>query len=101
VKFWFFLIHKNSYTGPLHITDLEYGGYDKEIQSFGQFLTQTDDFWQNRRLTPKDFGKKFEILKTRKNSYMGSLCKTDLEYESYDHEIQSSGQFLSQTDDFC
>jgi hypothetical protein len=34
----FFKTHKNSYTGPLGITDLEYGGRGKEIWSFGQFL---------------------------------------------------------------
>jgi hypothetical protein len=28
----------------LCITDPEYGGHDKEIRSFGQFLTQTGDF---------------------------------------------------------
>jgi predicted secreted protein len=27
--------HKNSFTGPLRITDLEYGGHDQEIRSFG------------------------------------------------------------------
>jgi hypothetical protein len=30
---------------PLNITDLEYGGHDHEIWSFGQFLSQTGDFW--------------------------------------------------------
>jgi hypothetical protein len=31
----FFKTHKNSYTGPLCITDSEYGGHDQEIWSFG------------------------------------------------------------------
>jgi hypothetical protein len=44
-----------SYMGPLCITDLEYGGHDQKIQSFGQFLPQTYDFWYNCRLTPMDF----------------------------------------------
>jgi hypothetical protein len=35
---------KNSYTEPVCITDPEYGGHDKEIQSFSQFLPQIDDF---------------------------------------------------------
>jgi hypothetical protein len=30
--------------GPLRITDLEYGGHDQEIQSFGKFLPQTGNF---------------------------------------------------------
>jgi hypothetical protein len=30
--------------GPLCITDPQYGGDDKEIWSFYQFLAQTDDF---------------------------------------------------------
>jgi hypothetical protein len=30
--------------GQLSITGLEYGGYEQEIQSFGQFLPQTSDF---------------------------------------------------------
>jgi hypothetical protein len=29
---------------PLCITDPEYGGHDQEIQHFGQFLPQTEDF---------------------------------------------------------
>jgi hypothetical protein len=36
--------HKNSYTGPLRLTDLEYGSHDHEVQSFGQFLPQTGNF---------------------------------------------------------
>jgi hypothetical protein len=34
----FLKTHKNSYTGPLNIADPEYGGHNKEIQSFGHFL---------------------------------------------------------------
>jgi hypothetical protein len=30
-KFEFFKTHKNSYTGPLRITDLVYGRQDQEI----------------------------------------------------------------------
>jgi hypothetical protein len=40
---------------PLCITDLEDGGHDQEIRSFGQFLPQTSSFHLNRRLTPTDF----------------------------------------------
>jgi hypothetical protein len=40
----FFKTHKNSYTWPLCITDLEYGGHDQEIRSFGYFMAQTGDF---------------------------------------------------------
>jgi hypothetical protein len=40
-KFKFF---KNSYAGPLFITDPEYGSHAREIQSFGLFLPQNDDF---------------------------------------------------------
>jgi hypothetical protein len=36
-KFEFFKSHKNSYTGPLYITDPEYGGHDEEIWSFRQY----------------------------------------------------------------
>jgi hypothetical protein len=31
--------------GLLWISDPQYGGHDQEIQSFGLFLFQTDDFW--------------------------------------------------------
>jgi hypothetical protein len=44
-KFDFFKTRKNSYTGPLCITDLEYRGYDHEIWCFGQFMPKTGDFW--------------------------------------------------------
>jgi hypothetical protein len=44
-NFDFFEAHKNSYTGLLGTTDLEYGGHDTEIWSFGQFLPQTGEFW--------------------------------------------------------
>jgi hypothetical protein len=30
--------------GPLEITDPEFGGHGQEIRSFGQFLSETDDF---------------------------------------------------------
>jgi hypothetical protein len=30
--------------GPFSINDLECGGHDQEIRSFGQFLPQTADF---------------------------------------------------------
>jgi hypothetical protein len=43
-KFDFFKTRKNSSTGPLCITDPEYGGYDKEIRCFSQFTTEADDF---------------------------------------------------------
>jgi hypothetical protein len=40
----FFKTYKNSYAGPLCITNPEYGGHDQEIRSFGQFLLKTYDF---------------------------------------------------------
>jgi hypothetical protein len=43
-KFDFFKTRKNSYTGPLCITNPEYGGHDHEILSFGHILPQTSDF---------------------------------------------------------
>jgi hypothetical protein len=36
--------HKISYTGPLYITDAEYGCHSYEMQSFCQFLPQNGDF---------------------------------------------------------
>jgi hypothetical protein len=44
-KFVFFKTRKNSNLGLLCIKDPQYGGDDKEIQSFYQFLPQTGDFW--------------------------------------------------------
>jgi hypothetical protein len=43
-KYDFFKTHKNLYTGLLCITDRKYEIHDQEIQSFGQFLPQTDIF---------------------------------------------------------
>jgi hypothetical protein len=40
----FIQTRKTLYMGPLFITDLEYGRYDQEIQSFSQFLPQFGDF---------------------------------------------------------
>jgi hypothetical protein len=57
-KFDFLKTHKNSYMRPLCITDPQYGGDNKEIRSFYQFLPQTGDFGLNRRLTPMDFEQK-------------------------------------------
>jgi hypothetical protein len=54
-KLNFIETHKNTYTGPFSIIDLEYGGHDQEIQNFGQLLLQTVNFQQNQRLTPMDF----------------------------------------------
>jgi hypothetical protein len=39
----FFKIRKNSYTGPLCITDPQYQSHNQEIRTFGQFLHRTDD----------------------------------------------------------
>jgi hypothetical protein len=33
-KFEYFITHKNSYMGPLCITDLKYVGHGQEIQNF-------------------------------------------------------------------
>jgi hypothetical protein len=49
---------------------------------------------------PMDFERKFEFFQTRKNSYTGSLCTSDPQYEGHDQEIRSFGLFLPQTDDF-
>jgi hypothetical protein len=49
---------------------------------------------------PMDFERKFEFFQTRKNSYTGPFCITDLRYGSHDKEIQSFSQFLPQNDDF-
>jgi hypothetical protein len=39
-KLNFLKTHKNSYMGPLCIIDLQYEGYEEEIQSFGQVYAQ-------------------------------------------------------------
>jgi hypothetical protein len=96
----FLKTHKNSNTISLCITDLEYGGHDQEIRSFGLFLPQIDNFQKNRRLTPMDWSKNLIFLKTHKNSYMVSFCVTDLEYGRQSQEIWSFGQFLPQTGNF-
>jgi hypothetical protein len=57
-------------------------------------------FTVNLRFLVKHFSKKIIFFKTRKNSYMGPLCITDLKYEGYDKEIWSFGMFLPQTGDF-
>jgi hypothetical protein len=46
------------------------------------------------------FVQKFEFFKTHKNSYMGPLYITYLEYGAYDQQIQSFVQFSPQTGDF-
>jgi hypothetical protein len=46
----------------LCITDPQSENHDQEILSSGQFLPQTDDFRYNRRITPMDFGRKFEFF---------------------------------------
>jgi hypothetical protein len=38
-----------------------------------------------------------KFFKTHKNLYTRPLCLTDPEYELYDQEVRSFGQFLSQT----
>jgi hypothetical protein len=43
-KFEIFKTHKNIYTEPLWVSDPEFGLYDQEIWSFGQFLLQTRVF---------------------------------------------------------
>jgi hypothetical protein len=40
----FLRTHKNSYTGPLCITDMQSGDHDQEIMSFSQFMRQPGDF---------------------------------------------------------
>ena len=65
----FFKTCKNLYTGPLGITDPQYG---QEIRSFGQFLSpELAILVKNRRLTPMDFVRELELFKTCKNSYTG------------------------------
>jgi hypothetical protein len=57
---------------PLCITDLEDGGHDQEIRSFGQFLPQTSSFHLNRRLTPTDFEWKFGNFENPKKLIYGT-----------------------------
>jgi hypothetical protein len=40
---FFFKTRKNSYMGPLEITDPEFGGHGQEIRSFCMFLLQSGD----------------------------------------------------------
>jgi hypothetical protein len=44
----FLKTHKNTYMGPLCITDPEYGSHSQEIWSFGQLLAQTGDFGKTK-----------------------------------------------------
>jgi hypothetical protein len=57
-------------------------------------------FYRKLAIFGKTFQQKIYFFKTRKNSYMGPLCITDLKYEGYDKEIWSFGMFLPQTGDF-
>jgi hypothetical protein len=89
-----FATHKNLYTGPLCIINLQYRGHNHKIRSFGQVLTKTSEFWQNRRLTPMDLNQKFDFFKTRQNTYMRPLYVTNPQYGGHDREILSFGLFL-------
>jgi hypothetical protein len=54
--------HKNSYMGPLCITDPEYGPHGQGIKSFDNILPQIAYFRSNTGLTPMDFERKFDFL---------------------------------------
>jgi hypothetical protein len=44
-----FLTHKNLYTGPLCVTDLEFELYDQEIRNFSQFCHKQSYFGRTER----------------------------------------------------
>jgi hypothetical protein len=85
---------------PLCITGLEYGLYDQEIQSFGQFLPQIDVFSTTEGKLLRILSRILKFFKTQKNRYTQPLCVIDLEFGLYDQEIRSFIQFLPQTDAF-
>jgi hypothetical protein len=68
--------------------------------SFGKFLRKLAIFAKTVG-HPWIVSKNLRNLKTHKNSYMGPLCITDLEYGGQDQEIWSFGQFMPQTGNFC
>jgi hypothetical protein len=91
-KFEFFKTHKNSYTGPLRITDLEYGGHDQVIQKFRSvFAANYRFFAKTIGVNLRILSENVKILKTCKNSCMRPLCITNLEYEGHNQEIWSFG----------
>jgi hypothetical protein len=63
-KFDFFKTCKNPHVGPLRTTNPEYGGHNRDIQSFCQFFPQTWNFQENCRITPKNFEQKIDFFKT-------------------------------------
>jgi hypothetical protein len=58
------------------------------------------EFSLNRKLTSIDFERKFNFLKTHKNSYTGPLGTTDSEYGVHHQEIWSFGPFLTKAGNF-
>ena len=76
-NFSFSKTHKNSYTGPLCLTDRNMGittkkywvsvGFGPKQATFGKSIGVTYRFW----------AKSWVLFKTRKNSYTGPLCITD------------------------
>jgi hypothetical protein len=61
-KIEIFKTHKNAYTGPLSITNPQYGGHDHSIRSFGPILPPN---WlvSGKPYAPIDFEQKFELFK--------------------------------------
>jgi hypothetical protein len=82
---------------PLWITDPQYGGHDKDIQSFGQFLKETGDFGKTVGQHLHIWSENVKFFKTHKNTNTRPLWITDLQYGVHDQEILSFGQFLPQT----
>jgi hypothetical protein len=74
--FQFFETCKNSYKGPLCITDREYGGHSQEIWSFGQFFSKQV--------------KIYFFFKIHKHSYMAVMAM----------KYRVSVSFCRQTGDF-
>jgi hypothetical protein len=66
-EFWFFLIHKNLFRGPLCIINPKSGPHDFEIRNFGQFLSQTGVFQQNWTLHRWIMSQNLNFFKPVKN----------------------------------
>jgi hypothetical protein len=73
---------------------LKYELHGQEIQSFGQFLPQTNIFSVK---TKAHLWILSQNLKIWKNLGKQTLCITDPKYGLYDQEIQTFDQFLPQT----
>jgi hypothetical protein len=67
----FFKTHKNLYTGPLYVSDLELGLYNLEIECFSQFLPQTSVFCKTEGWPLLILSWNLKFFKTHKNLYAG------------------------------